>query len=214
MKLFHGSKLKIESPLCKGSKEHNDYGPGFYLTSDLSSAKEWACRNNSIGYVNEYVFDISNMNILDLTDKSRYSVLNWVAILLHHRELTTCFKKQFASRLQFLEDNYYIDINKYDVVIGYRADDAYFRFPVEFVIGNLTVEQLNESFELGNLGIQICLTSSKSISNIHYLKSYLAEEEFIDRYYLNVTNATKRFDDLNKDANGTTIVDIIRNKKI
>ena len=54
MKFYHGSKLIIEKPLYKGSHLHNDYGPAFYVTTDLDAAKSWACRNDLIGVVNEY----------------------------------------------------------------------------------------------------------------------------------------------------------------
>ena len=77
MKLYHGSKLKIEKPIFAGSKIDNDYGAAFYLTSDLESAHEWACRNNIIGIVNEYNLETRGLKILDLTNKSKYSVLNW-----------------------------------------------------------------------------------------------------------------------------------------
>ena len=80
--------------------------------------------------------------------------MNWVAILLHFRELDSSFKKSFAKRLIFLEEKYYVDVEKYDVVIGFRADDAYFRFPLDYVRGNLTVEQLNYVYKLGKIGIQ------------------------------------------------------------
>jgi len=99
MILYHGSKFKIEKPIFQGSKIDNDYGPAFYLTRDLESAHEWACRNNVIGYVNKYSIDIKKLNVLDLTDKSKYSILNWIAILLHFRELSPSFVKSFKTRL-------------------------------------------------------------------------------------------------------------------
>ena len=53
MKIYHGSKVVIKEPNVKGSNELNDYGPSFYLTKDLEAAKSWACKNDSIGIVNE-----------------------------------------------------------------------------------------------------------------------------------------------------------------
>ncbi len=212
MKLYHGSKLKIEKPLCHGSKIYNDYGPAFYLTKDLESAKCWACRNNSIGYVNVYEFDDKNLKVLDLTDSSKYSVLNWIAILLDNRELPNKFVNQFSNRIKFIKDNYYVDVNEYDVVIGYRADDAYFRFPLDFIVSNITLEQLEASFKLGNLGTQIVVISEKGINRLKFVKSILSEEDYIDKYYQSVNEATKRYDDLPKDADGTRIMDLIRDK--
>ena len=52
MKLYHGGKCIVDHPIAFGSNKQNDYGPAFYLTRDINSAHEWACRNNSVGYVN------------------------------------------------------------------------------------------------------------------------------------------------------------------
>ena len=213
MKVYHGSKLIIENPIFEGSKKNNDYGPAFYLTLDLQSAHEWACRNNSVGVVNEYELNLSNLNILDLTDKNKYSVLNWLAILLHFRSLDSGFKKAFENRLKFIEEKYYIDVTKFDVVIGYRADDAYFRFPLDFVRGNLTLEQLDYSFQLGKLGIQYVLISDKSFKHLKYIKSITSDESYIEKYFHSVKRATEQFDSLSKDEEGTRIIDIMRGNR-
>ena len=37
MKVYHGSKTKIEHPTYNESKNDNDYGPAFYMTIDLET---------------------------------------------------------------------------------------------------------------------------------------------------------------------------------
>ena len=213
MILYHGSKEIIKSPRVHGSSEQNDYGPAFYMTSDLESAHEWACRNNSVGYVNVYELDKRGLKLLDLTDASKWSVLNWLAILLHNRSLESGFIRFFASRLRFIEEQYYIDIEQYDLVKGYRADDAYFRFPLDFVRGNLTLNQLEEAFKLGELGIQYVTISKKCMDKLKYKESFLSKEKYINQYFENINRATKRFDDLNKDEEGIRVQDLMRQNK-
>ena len=213
MKVYHGSKLIIDVPKVMGSKIDNDYGPAFYLTQDLNSAHEWACRNNSVGFVNEYELRVDNLRVLDLTDSTKYSVLNWLAILMHFRTLDSGFIKAFGNRLKFLEEHYYIDVKEYDLVIGYRADDAYFRFPLDFIRGNLTLEQLEYSFKLGKLGIQYVLISDKTFSHLKDMRSFESNHSFIESYFTTVLKATKQFDSLSKDEEGTRIIDIIRGKE-
>lgn len=213
MKVYHGSKLRLPKPKNKGSKEDNDYGPAFYLSRDLKSAHEWACRNNTVGIVNEYELNTNGLKILDLTDKEKYSILNWVAVLLHFRNLEASFIRSFQSRLKYIEENYYIDVTNYDLVIGYRADDAYFRFPLDFLRGNLTLEQLEYSFNLGKLGIQYVITSQKGIDHLSFINSFPSEEKYINQYFNRVTTASEAFDSLNKDEEGIRIFDIMRNKK-
>ena len=213
MKVYHGSKQTITNPKDKGSRKDNDYGPAFYLTRDLKSAHEWACRNNTVGVVNVYNLNTSNLKILDLTDKKHYSVLNWLAILLHFRTLEDGFVKAFKNRLQFLEEHYFINVSDYDLVIGYRADDAYFRFPLDFIRGNLTIEQLEYSFDLGNLGVQYVIVSQRGINHLTYVNTITSEQKYIGSYFNNVAFASQRFDELNKDDEGIRIFDIIGNKK-
>ena len=213
MILYHGSKEVISSPKVKGSNIHNDYGPAFYMTSDFDRANEWACRNNTIGYVNVYELDKRGLKILDLTDSHKWSVLNWLAVLLHNRTLESGFIRSFYNRLNFLEEHYYVDVSEYDLVKGYRADDAYFRFPLDFVRGNLTLNQLEEAYKLGDLGIQYVGISKKCIDKLVYKKSILSDEKYINQYFESVGKATKRFDDMNKDEDGVRIQDLMKVKK-
>lgn len=213
MIIYHGSKNKISKPIFKGSKEDNDYGPAFYTTRDLDSAHEWACKNGAIGYVNKYKIDIGKLNVLDLTDKTKFHILNWLATLLHYRKLDDSFVRAFKRRLEAIEKNYFINPYDYDLVIGYRADDAYFRFPLDFIRGNLTVEQLEKSYQLGNLGIQYVVMSEKGIASIQYLESFLSDKKYIDKYFGRVQEATQQYDDLSKDEEGTRIFDILKGDK-
>lgn len=207
MKLYHGSKFEIKEVKYQGSSFDNDYGPAFYLTKDEESAHEWACRNNSIGFVNEYEFNIDGLKVLDLRKES---ILSWLAILMHFRKVEQHFLNSFAFRLEFLEKNYFINVNDYDAVIGYRADDAYFRFPLDFIRGNLTLNQLEESFQLGKMGIQYALISQKATSHLKYIASYKSNEKYINQYFNKVNTATRRFDVLSKDIDGTRIMDIMK----
>ena len=210
MKIYHGSKGIIKKPLVNGSRKSNDYGPAFYATRDLISAHEWACKNGSAGYVNIYEFNTRELNVLDLTDRKKYSVLNWLAILMHYRNLDKGFVNSFQSRLKYLEENYYIDVTKY--VIGYRADDAYFKFPMDFIRVNITLEQLGKSFELGKLGIQYVLISDRAINRLTYLETISSSVEYIDKYFDNVRDATYRYNSLPKDEEGTRIFDIMKGR--
>ena len=210
MKLYHGSKEVIKSPRVHGSNVTNDYGPAFYMTCDLKSAHEWACRNNAVGYVSVYELDKRGLKILDLTDAEKWSVLNWLAILLHNRSLDASFIRFFSNRIRFIEDHYYIDVEDYDLVKGYRADDAYFRFPLDFIRGNLTLEQLEEAFKLGELGIQYVAISEKCFEKLKYKESFLSDKKYINQYFDSVSRATKRFNEMGKDEEGIRIQDLMR----
>lgn len=172
--IYHGSKDIIEKPYYHGGKAENDYGFGFYCTENLELAKEWSCSNNEVnGFANKYTIDTNGLKILDLTDK-KYSILNWVAILLKHRtvDLTTQISKQAKD---YLIENFCIDVNEYDIVIGYRADDSYFSFARDFVNNTISVRQLNFAMELGQLGKQVVIISQKAFDKLQFESFETAE---------------------------------------
>lgn len=215
MIFYHGSKLILKEPIVCGSNQRNDYGPSFYLTNDLDSAKSWACRNDTAGFVNKYYIrnnEYNSLRILDLTDKSKYSVLNWIAILMHFRELDSSFKKNNQLVLQWLE-KYYVDVNQYDVVVGFRADDAYFKFPTRFLTSDLAFEDLEDVFLSGHLGIQYAFMSKRAVSLLKFKGVIECSDSFLGHYYSVITKASQEFDELlnrPRDPQKTYILDLMR----
>lgn len=176
MIIYHGSKDIIEKPIYHGGKETNDYGFGFYCTESLDLAKEWACVDNETnGYANKYEIDLSKMKVLDLTQKE-YSVLNWIAILLKFRTFDITSSISLEAK-EYLIKNFYIDISNYDVVIGYRADDSYFKFAKDFISNTISVQKLSKALELGQLGKQVVLISEYAHDSIKYISSETADHK-------------------------------------
>lgn len=166
--IYHGSKDIIEKPHYHGGKAENDYGFGFYCTKSLKLAKEWSCSNNeNNGFANKYSIDTTDLKVLDLTSK-RYTILNWIAILLKFRtfDLTNEISKQARD---YLIKNFYIDVEQYDVVIGYRADDSYFSFARDFVNNTISVRQLSKAMKLGELGTQVVIVSQKAFNKLNFM---------------------------------------------
>ena len=215
MKIYHGSKALFEHPIVKGSDEANDYGPSFYCTKDLEAAKSWACKNNSVGLVNEYEIynpSFAKLKVLDLTNKDKFSVLNWMAILMHFRELDSSFVKNNQLTLDWLQ-KYYIDVDGYDVVVGFRADDSYFRFPLRFVSNDLSFDDLEDVFLSGHLGVQYAFMSERSIKLLKFKKAIECSEEYLGHYYSIVTKASRQFDELlnrPRDPKKRYILDLMR----
>ena len=215
--IYHGSDHVIKKPLFhfEGSNEHNDYGLGFYSTQNLDMAKEWANRNTRSGFVNKYQIDERGLKILDLTDKNKYSVLNWIAILIHNRELSDINRIEYKDVLEYLEQ-YYIDTSLSDVVIGYRADDAYFRFPLMFIRNVLTFEKLEQIYLLGNLGKQYVLISQKAFDHLKFVEEIAVEPIFYERYHRRrdaADNSYRELELFEKNSLGKRVRDLMREKK-
>ena len=215
MNIYHGSKQVVEHPTLGGSNPHNDYGPSFYMTTDLNQTKSWACKNGTAGVVNQYRIDERRwdfLKILDLTRKDSFNVLNWIAILMHFRKLEISFERRNKPALEWLS-KYFIDVREYDVVIGFRADDSYFRFPSSFVSGELSLDDLEEIFLLGDLGKQYAFMSQKALNALHFDRVIPCEEEYVGRYYSIVSKATAKFNEVfnwPRSPDKTYVLDLMR----
>jgi hypothetical protein len=169
MIVYHGSDHIIEVPVYNGSKRVKDYGYGFYTTENKELAKEWACSKNRNGYANSYEADLSNLSVLNL-NTPEYSILNWLAILAKYR--TYLQKTSIAEDAkEYLQQNFFVDPTPYDVIIGYRADDSYFSFAQDFIVGTISLRRLPEAMLLGKLGEQIVFKSETSFSKIYFLET-------------------------------------------
>ena len=210
--IYHGSETIIEKPEYLKGNIHNDYGLGFYCCSNKELAKEWAAKKTGHGYINRYQIRDDRLKILDLTKPPYNDVLNWVALLMHNRELSSDLRNNFPRELKYLDDKYLINVSDYDVVIGYRADDSYFRFPEAFVRSEITLESLNTIFQAGELGKLYVLISEHAFNLIHFLDYEEAFENSRIDYYSRKNGADKVFTELlNTDrySKGTRLRDLV-----
>ena len=128
--LYHGSEQIVESPTFGLGKQNNDFGLGFYCTESEEPAKEWAVSSLRNGFVNRYSLDTEYLKILNLNSPD-YTILNWIAVLVAHRLFS--IKSPAAQRAKrYLIDNFGVNVNAYDLIIGYRADDSYFDFAASY----------------------------------------------------------------------------------
>ncbi len=177
--IYHGSKQIVEVPTFGLGRKNNDFGLGFYCTESNDLAKEWAVSSLSDGFSNRYTLDTEYLNTLNLNSPD-YTILNWIAVLVEHRLFS--IKTPIARRAkQYLIEHFGINVNAYDLIIGYRADDSYFDFAEAFLNNAITVEQLSRAMRLGKLGEQIVLKSRFAFLKINYEGCEIAEK---DRFYV------------------------------
>ena len=210
IKIYHGSEKNIIKPIFGEGKKNNDFGLGFYCTKDINLAKEWAVSSLKDGFANKYILNIEYLKILNL-NSSEYTILNWIAILVEHRLFL--LKSPVAQRAKkYLIDNFVINVNAYDVIIGYRADDSYFDYAESFLNNSITVEQLAKAMKLGKLGEQIVIKSQYAFSCLTYDGFEIAKkEEFYEYRKVRNDNANKMYLDILEDeSDGLYIQDIIR----
>ena len=173
--IYHGSEQIVEVPTFGRGKKNNDFGMGFYCTQSDHLAKEWAVSSLRNGFSNRYVMDTEYLNILNL-NSTDYTILNWIAVLVEHRLFS--IKTPVARRAKrYLIDNFSINVNAYDIVTGYRADDSYFDYAESFLNNGISVEQLARAMQLGKLGEQIVIKSQYAFSKLKYEGFDVAEKD-------------------------------------
>lgn len=208
--IYHGSDKIVAHPTFGVGKQNNDFGLGFYCTASEDLAKEWAVSSLRDGFSNRYTLDTEHLNILNLNSPD-YTILNWIAALIEHRLFS--IKNPVARRAkQYLIDNFSINVNAYDLITGYRADDSYFDYAEAFLNNGISVEQLAHAMRLGKLGEQIVIKSKFAFSRLSYEGFDLAEKSlyYVLRKARNDEANRLYLDMLEEENDGLYIQDIMR----
>ena len=208
--IYHGSDKIVEQPIFGAGKKNNDFGLGFYCTASEELAKEWAVSSLRDGFSNRYTIDTEYLNVLNLNSPD-YTILNWIAVLVEHRLFS--IKTPIARRAKgYLIDNFGVNVNAFDLITGYRADDSYFDYAESFLNNGISVEQLARAMRLGKLGEQIVIKSKYAFSMLKYEGFDVATK---DQYYIlrksrNDEANQLYVDMLEEESDGLYIQDIIR----
>lgn len=208
--LYHGSEQLVEEPTFGKGRVNNDFGLGFYCTESEDLAKEWAVSSLRNGFANRYTLDTEYLNILNLNSPD-YTILNWIAVLVEHRLFS--IKTPVARRAKrYLIDHFGVNVNAYDLITGYRADDSYFDYAESFLNNGISVEQLARAMRLGKLGEQIVIKSQFAFTQLRYEGFDVAEKEkyFVLRRARDEEANRAYLEMLEEESDGLYIQDIMR----
>ncbi len=212
MLIYHGSENIIYNPVFGHGTAANDYGRGFYCTEDPELSKEWACKRNKNGFANCYELDTKGLRICNLNG-DEYNILNWMALLTKYRGYWQ--RKSIAEDAKdFLQEKYLIDITGFDVIRGYRADDSYFSFAQDFIMGTISVQKLSEAMRLGGLSEQIVIKSKKAFEQLSFRTYETAEAAiYFNKKETRDLDARRKYQELKPSVNRLDeiyILDIMR----
>ena len=206
--IYHGSQNIIHTPEFGRGKPYNDYGQGFYTTGSIDLAGEWAVlHSNEDGFINEYSFNRTGLTVLNLESMP---LETWVAILMECRKGS--YNEIVRTRMERFVRLYGVELAQYDVIEGWRANDAFFSYVRDFLNIALSLEKLQEAMKLGDYGTQICLKSEKAFSNDR-LKYMAHHKASVAEYYTTATarddDARRAYHNLNEKTKGTLLFDMI-----
>lgn len=193
--IYHGSNKIIEKPIYGYGKTYNDYGVGFYCTKDINMAKEWGVSLDRDGYANCYEIDIDGLKILNL-NSGEYCILHWLALLLKYREFDAMSVLAVEAK-EYILDKFSIDFSRYDIIVGYRADDSYFSYAQDFINGTISYRQLTNAMHLGELGQQFVLKSERAFERIRFTDYKIAKyDEWYAKKMARDRNARREYFDI------------------
>ena len=104
--------------------------------------------------------------------------------------------------------------SKVDVIIGYRADDSYFKYADSFVSNSLSLRGLNRALRLGKLGEQTVVISEKGFTHLKFIEAFAADKSiYYPRFLSRDSKAREAFREEMKKENfreDIFILDILR----
>lgn len=89
-KLYHGSNKHFDKPDLSKARNFKDFGKGFYLTTNLLQAENWAVHylpnnnENKTAYVYEYDFQIDDIEELKVLKLLEYNK-EWLEFIAYNR---------------------------------------------------------------------------------------------------------------------------------
>lgn len=153
MKLYHASPFVIEKPDVYHSREHLDFGKGFYLTSLSDQARKYAMRfllRGRKAFINEYLLDdeLTGFNI-KMFEKYDGEWLDYVG---------KCRKG--------------IQDEPFDVVEGGIANDKVFNTIDLYFAGTMSREDALGRLTFEHPNHQLCILNQEVInSHLHFISA-------------------------------------------
>ncbi len=162
--LFHGSKYGLSEVAVYGSRNHCDFGNGFYLGQTYNQALSFVCEYDKAS-VYSFRFSFDGLNVIEFNCS-----LDWMLAICYFRGTI----KEYAesSMVRHIINK----IESADVVIAPIADNKMFYVMSQFAEGEINADVALHSLSASGLGLQYIIKTEKA------LKQCIP----IEKYYLSV----------------------------
>ena len=164
MLVYHGSTLEIQKPKIITADIGRDFGFAFYTTDIKEQAERWAVRRAKIQSRKEKKPIPAVVNVYEWERKPDLLIKEFDGASMEWLEMVV----NCRSDLLFKHD--------YDIVIGKIANDNVGE-TVSYVIQRIMrKEDAIERLKFEKINNQIAFCSTQSLSQLRFVKSYIAEE--------------------------------------
>ncbi len=155
--LYHGSKSGILGAIMPESREHCDFGRGFYMGTDRTQPLTLIC-NYPDARIYTLCADLSGLKILNME-----SGLNWALLIAYNRGKMESVKSSPIYK-------HFSDLSKScDMITGPIANDRMFVVLDRFFNGDITDLALINSLSALKLGKQYAALTEKACRKIKIL---------------------------------------------
>ncbi len=152
--LFHGSKSGIVGDIAPMSRDHCDFGRGFYMGTEKSQPLTLIC-NYPKAILYTVNADLSGLKIFDIEVG-----IDWALLVAYNRgKMESAKGSQIYRRIAGLTDGY-------DMMVGLIANDRMFVVLDRFFKGEITDEALIHSLAALKLGKQYVALTEKACKQI------------------------------------------------
>lgn len=152
--LYHGSKKGITGNIAPISREHCDFGAGFYMGTHPEQVLTLICDFPKAKF---YLLSVKTSNI---KIKELPTNIEWAMLIAYHRG-----RMEKIKGTAYYE-KYHTFFNQHDMVIGSIANDKMFQVLDDFFIGNITDTVLINCLAALNLGKQYVAITQKGCEAI------------------------------------------------
>ena len=152
--LYHGSKSGIVGDIAPSSREHCDFGKGFYMGTEKAQPLTLIC-NYPDAKLYTVKIDLSGLKILDIEVG-----IDWALLVAYNRGKMDSVKGTAVyNRIAEMADGC-------DMLIGFIANDRMFVVLDRFFKGEITDEALIQSLSALKLGKQYVALTDKACKQI------------------------------------------------
>ena len=181
--LYHGSKSGIKGSIAPISREHCDFGKGFYMGSEPYQP---------LTLISDFEESKFYMVSLDMTGLRVLKVkpdLEWAMLVAYNRG------KMDGVKGTSLYEHYAAMSQGYDVMIGSIANDRMFYVLDNFFLGNITDKALVMSLSALQLGEQYVAVTEKACKHVKIEAEI--ELSHLERVFLQDLSETNRVKGIN-----------------
>lgn len=176
--LYHGSKSGIVGDIAPSSREHCDFGRGFYMGTEKAQPLTLIC-NYPDAKLYTVKVDLSGLKILDIEVG-----IDWALLVAYNRGKMDSVKgSAIYNRIAEMADGC-------DMLIGFIANDRMFVVLDRFFKGEITDEALIHSLSALKLGKQYVALTDKACKQIKIVEEKALNEA--DRETLRIESEDNR----------------------